>query len=73
MNHANYDSMDLLVTATGIMINRSMYRNCDQCQKEVDKKRPAPTSKSPNDDAKEYSKVIVVNCMREYSALWDGD
>ena len=31
--------------------------------------RPTLTWKSPKDDAKEYSKVMVVNWMREYNAL----
>lgn len=28
------------------------------------------TWKSPSDEAKEYNKVMVVNWINEYSALW---
>lgn len=52
-----------LVTATGIMMNRSMYKNCLRVS--YDKIRSSrqrlPTSKSPKDEANEYNKVIVVN------------
>ncbi len=63
---------DLLVTAIGIMMNRSMYKNLFMLingQVLGMQDCATLTWKSPKDDAKEYSKVMVVNWMREYNAL----
>ena len=59
-----------LVTAMGMMMNRSMYKNC-ACVTihSAAGNTTVLTWKSPNEDANEYSNVTVVNWIREYNAL----
>lgn len=54
-------SRDSLLTATGMMINRSMYKNFRHAQYLLGDSHEMLTWKSPRDDANEYSMVMVVN------------
>ncbi len=57
-----------LATAIGMMMKRSMYRNLRKVI--IDSKSERTTHwKSPRLEAKEYSKVTVVNWINEYRAL----
>lgn len=57
--------IDALVIAIGIMINKSIYRNCED-EKPLNIEQIDPSNvrtwKSPSEDANEYSSVMVVNC-----------
>ena len=70
-NHDCQYGIDSLVTAMGMIMNRSIYKNCNMIRQfhAVDGSDPSCfanfTWKSPSDDANEYNKVIVVNCMSE--------
>jgi len=50
-------------------MNRSMYKNCIKVSNSRAESNENCTWKSPRDEANEYSSVIVVNWMSEYSAL----